>query len=255
MIRITSGGCTADYQYHGLCSTASYNKADLDPAYQYIQDTVDSTKVWAGSSETHDYCPHVLAYSNGDCRVEENFREWHEHYGREFGPSSTCVYSTLVGVDYSYQGYGPMDAGCYRTRCTPDNKVTITVVSVHAGAQNVTCDYDGQELAVAGFNGHITCPPAAMTCRHVCPKLCSARGTCYSVDGGGGACDCDPGYTGADCSLPADPTTSPTACEWAPSEASADSVLDPCNVRLTLTCCVATLCTWIPSAYSSYQCR
>ena len=66
-----------------------------------------------GQLEVADYCPYVMAYSNGDCSIASNAMS--TDYGETYGEaSSMCFQNTLVqsGFVASADNYG-----CYETRC------------------------------------------------------------------------------------------------------------------------------------------
>jgi hypothetical protein len=70
-------------------------KATIDPAYHYMADPTDLTKVLVGADYL-DYCPAIHAYEDSDCTVmaisEGSELAW---AGSKSGATSRCVYNTL----------------------------------------------------------------------------------------------------------------------------------------------------------------
>jgi hypothetical protein len=77
-------------------------------------------------------------------------------YGEKMGANSSCFASTLVQTG---SGYAAPGAACFPARCAAGPALVVSV-----GSASVTCAASGQQLAVPGFAGALTCPDLALAC-------------------------------------------------------------------------------------------
>ena len=101
-------GCTPDHRAKGYCNLRS-DLTSIPSQFQHFDGETNK----GGQLEVADYCPYVMAYSNGDCSIASNAMS--TDYGETYGEaSSMCFQNTLVqsGFVASAANYG-----CYETRC------------------------------------------------------------------------------------------------------------------------------------------
>ena len=190
-------GCTDDRTRVGACTTATYGAA-LPAEQQYF-----GSATLGGTVAFTDYCPVYVGGSSDQqlCTSSYSDAALYDATGDEHGASSRCFASNLSATIY---GGGTNYAYCYPTSCAYDAASGEPTLSVVVKGASLACPQAGGEISAgaAGLFGWLTCPAALEVCPTLlCPTatpglVCSGHGTCN----GRGACTCDEGHVGADCS-------------------------------------------------------
>jgi len=107
-----------------------------------------------------------------------------------FGTNSFCVASTLGSVTLPSN----LQSRCYPYVCGTSN-IIFTI-----GSYTITClsSEGGVQKTLSAQAGYLTCPVFADFCtlsRKTCTGWCNQNGFCMN-----GVCNCNSGYSGADCS-------------------------------------------------------
>jgi len=161
----TQPGTTCNNRQADFCSFDGYSSAycsisqfttPLPPQYQWFTDTKQG-----GANQFADFCPLIVAYSNGDCRDTANIMPSYDRSrGASWGPSSRCIMSTVLSTGYVYNPSEAAGPFCYKTACT-----SAGIFQVYLGNTVVNCPVNGGQVSgIQGYNGYITCPPAASVC-------------------------------------------------------------------------------------------
>ena len=185
-----NAGCTPDLRARGHCDVRMYS-ADLPSQFQWWS----SQPRRGGAQTAADYCPHMIAYSNGLCELTANAPDMSSNYrGEVYGPTSSCFETTLNQNIGGYVAVSGTSQGCYPTRCSAAGTVEIQVNVSSTGGQiwlecprpPATGVYDATVAAPAGLgvSGNIRCPEmAALLCDpSACPGL-TCDGTADCVHG------------------------------------------------------------------------
>ena len=183
--------CTGKgYTTKGYCNLVTYSSS-LDSAFRYF-----SSSSKGGKNQYADFCPHIAAYSNGDCR-DTNNSPGNDYYGEIYGSSSTCFESSLLNSRYTSSG-SDVGTRCHQYRCTSSG--SLTTLEIKVSSTWINCPRSGGSVPVTGYHNTLQCPPTSERCASsegqsaTCASSCSNRGTCVV-----GKCNCNTGYSGTVC--------------------------------------------------------
>ncbi|KAJ0409424.1 hypothetical protein P43SY_002314 [Pythium insidiosum] len=235
----TQTQCTPDFNSKGYCNVARYTSS-IPAGFQYFSDPM-----FGGRDSFADYCPFYRAYSNGDCRgigrsaTMADTGDWME----EVGPSSKCFESSLSRRSSDSD---PLRSSCYRVLgCSPQG------LRLSIGGKDVLCPLQGGEITVPGYRGRLQCPVANRLCQMI-QQQCSGNGVLLAT----GACQCNPGFVGDDCSGVACPSgQNGQECSGS-SRGSCDYTTGTCRCATAYTglSCSELLCPAFPGGKSDAEC-
>merc|ERR1711879_787459 len=147
-------------------------------------------------------CRYIAPTNQAWCTVEDSSNRKNFSF-ESYGPHSRCFMTEKSSNN--------MDAACLRTRCTK------TAVEIQIGSEVFTCPGSGpQQVNLSAFKGKIDCPVFSEMCEVImeerCPMDCYGQGMCMA----GNTCQCQHGFTGADCNkgLPKEEDPFVTGFDW-----------------------------------------
>lgn len=143
--------CSHNRHGKGYCFTR--RESGLRDYYYHIEGT---EKV--GFMPLMDYCPHVVGFSNGDCRDTENSESSRERaHGENWGENSRCFRSTILAAGFTQSVEDKIK--CYAYAC---GEGTLYIKVKDRWAK---CDKNGGSPGnLLGFSGSLDCPPASEMC-------------------------------------------------------------------------------------------
>ncbi|KAF0688820.1 Aste57867_19642 [Aphanomyces stellatus] len=136
-----------------------------------------------------DYCPINRAYTQGDCIDAANLLVLPNYnvtpFGEIYGASSHCAMMTLTRTQMYGYSISNRYAGCYPMTCSVDSVTHVPTVFITAATgigTNVTvsCTTKGQQVAVPGFNGALTCPDPFVLCDVARCTTCASSAMCIN---------------------------------------------------------------------------
>jgi hypothetical protein len=189
--------------HHSWATCDLYDRTTFPFSFTTTANTVDywsNTNLFV-SNDDADSCP-VLATGLGrDCTIYDPYYQA-QFRGESTGPESRCVNTYALIQERQYNR-----PACFEAIC--DSSTSRLLLQV--GLEVVSCDWDGQVVAVADSNPYfIVCPKRAAVCPSLfsCPAECSGRGVCM-FDSVPPYCQCFDGETNTPGCYPAINDVSP----------------------------------------------
>jgi leishmanolysin len=180
-LRLNKGYCTKFNLKNDVLSSFNYFN---DPKIGNIDQLID-------------YCPIVKSFDYGNCRgVGSEPTLLDKGSGETVGINSRCIEHTLLDSSYSYTSqYRQSRPGCFQVSCSR------SLYSIIIDGDSYPCA-PGKSIQIRNYNGYIDCPRYEEVCE-IPPCLLGCRGVGICRNG---ACICDKGYGGNDCSIECDST-------------------------------------------------
>ena len=185
-------GCTPGHRAKAHCDLTTFSSS-LPAQYQYF-----TSATQGGGMIEADYCPHMNAYSNGNCHVAANAPS--TNYRAEiYAEGSMCFETSLSQPIGGYTISSASGQGCYSTRCA-DGVYEIMLSNSTGGSIWLACPSGGGNVSPpdgSGISGSITCPTtSALLCNpSACPGLpCDGTSACVH-----GVCMCGTAFGGVTC--------------------------------------------------------
>ncbi|OQR94716.1 leishmanolysin-like peptidase [Achlya hypogyna] len=224
--------CSPTRDAKGYCSITTYTSS-IPAGFQYF-----SNAALGGQDTYSDYCPLYNGYSNGGCYNPATYTT--AGMGEVLSSSSQCFQSTLS----TSRARSTSTPACYAV-----NRCTKTAMIVTVGTTQVSCPMAGGNIAVPGYAGTLTCPPANVICQ-LLQNECSGAGALQTD----GTCLCNPGFNGADCSLLDCPATNGVTCN---GHGTCDGTTGACTCSAGYTglACAVLVCPGVKDfKYNDAQC-
>ncbi|KAF0700216.1 Aste57867_9270 [Aphanomyces stellatus] len=229
--------CSADTLSRSQCSVTSSYSSALSTSYQYFPGV--PTK--GGTNSFGDYCPINRAYTQGDCIDAANLLVLPNYnvtpFGEIYGASSHCAMMTLTRTQMYGYSISNRYAGCYPMTCSVDSVTHVPTVFITAATGigtkvTVSCTTKGQQVAVPGFNGALTCPDPFVLCDVARCTTCASSAMCIN-----GQCYPTPTMTPAP--TPQAITQAPTAPPTTTLGATTTVAPSPCPPSTTVCSTIA----------------
>ena len=216
-----AGGCTPGHRARGYCDISTYSSS-LASHFQYFTDATTG-----GGMQEADFCPHMSAYSNGECHASGNAPSTN-YRAESYGADSSCFDTSLSEVIGGMQISAASGQGCYPTRCA-GGVLEVSVTNSSGHTTWLACPSGGGSVAPpaeSGIDGTITCPTiAALLCApSACPGLvCDGTSDCVH-----GVCICGDAF-GTTCQSldPQPPATPPLSSPPPPPMQPPSPLLPP----------------------------
>ncbi|GKY91230.1 hypothetical protein MPSEU_000095600 [Mayamaea pseudoterrestris] len=192
-----------DYGISSFCNTSmeftifgnlelkSLNSATCDPSHKswvtcdlynsstvpYIfNTTINKIVYWSAQelftpNDKADSCPMLAVGLGRDCTLYDPTYEAH-YEGEVTGTESRCIRTSAAWSSEPYNR-----PACFEVICDS----SLAQVQLRIGEQLLSCDWDGQTIAVGGDSPYsIVCPDRSAVCPQLfsCPSHCSGRGVC-----------------------------------------------------------------------------
>jgi len=189
---LASKACTFHGRAGGYCGTTSPTvSSTLEPDMNYWNNNTAMPDTFA------DNCPYIRPYSNIDCEDPADSKRA-VLSAEVYGTGSKCFMGTL----YPTGTLTSKTAFCLKYNCVKQSTGNY-YLNVIFGSVTAVCKAKGS-ISVSGYYGKLDCPDPQEYCITIgvryCKRGCFGRGSCNTSTG---ICQCKPGFTGDDCSLPA----------------------------------------------------
>lgn len=160
--------CSVDATSRSSCAIST--SLSVPSEYQYFP--LSPTK--GGTNKFADFCPLNVGTASGDCSVAANLRMPTgtniNILGETYCPTCRCAASSLRSSDsINWNMPARRVTGCYAMECiwSGQSLDRIQVALPRSGfndSVSVNCTAKGQQIAVAGFSGMLTCPDPFVIC-------------------------------------------------------------------------------------------
>lgn len=185
-------GCSVNYVVKSNCKIKE--QKHLPSEFQYFSPQQPSI---SGVLQYPDYCPMMLHYSNGDCRIESASHAY-SSFGGNVCHNCKCTLMVREETDTQF-------AICYEHQCIRNanndwNGIRIKIRN-KIKYEWITCwANESKQIKDNSLYTHdVVCPQFTDICYDDNPWMCNGHGMYDRRNGG--LCTCNPGYIGCECAM------------------------------------------------------